>query len=102
MLLSDSVAGFITYPRAFLAKSGVFAAFCAHRLMPVLPAMPGDRRPDADGIASGVQYLSVDGNQGCEVLPENAQAIADAAWNWYQGHSLKTHARAFAGALRNV
>ncbi len=37
LLLADCVAGFVAYPRAFLAKSGVFAAYCAHRLMPVLP-----------------------------------------------------------------
>ena len=94
LLLADCVAGFVAYPRAFLAKSGVFAAYCAHRLMPVLPSV--DRRPDADGIVGGVHYLSVDGKRGGEATAENAQAIADAAWKWYQGHSLKSHARAFA------
>ena len=98
LLLADCVAGFVAYPRAFLAKSGVFAAYCAHRLMPVLP--PVDRRPDADGIVGGVHYLSVDGKWGGEATAENAQAIADAAWKWYQGHSLKSHARAFARELR--
>jgi hypothetical protein len=100
LLLADCVAGFVAYPRAFLAKSGVFAAYCAHRLMPVLPTV--DRRPDADGIVGGVHYLSVDGKRGGEATAENAQAIADAAWNWYQGHSLKSHARAFARELRST
>lgn len=99
LLLADCVAGFLTYPRAFLAKSGVFAAYSAHRLMPVLPSMPGDRRPDADGIVGGVHYFCVDGKRGGEVAAEQAQAIADAAWNWYRGHCVKSHARAFTGAL---
>jgi len=101
LLLAECVAGFVTYPRAFLAKSGVFAAYCSHRMIPVLPVMPGDTRPDADGIAGGVHYLSVAGKQAGEVAAEHAQAIADAAWNWYQGHGVKSHARAFAAALRS-
>ena len=98
-LLSDSVAGFLSYPRAFLAKSGVFAAYCAHRLVPVLPETAEDRRPDADGIEGGVHYLGVVAQSEAGVPAPNPQSIADDAWKWYQGHSLKSHARAFAGAV---
>jgi hypothetical protein len=98
-LLSDSLAGFVTYPRAFLAKSGVFAAYCAHRLVPVLPEMTADRRPDADGLAGGVHYLRLQKNLRAEPALPKQQRIADAAWNWYRGHSLQHQARAFAEAL---
>ena len=31
----DSLAGFVAYPAPFLPKSTVFAAYCAHRVLPV-------------------------------------------------------------------
>lgn len=97
-LLSNSVAGFLDYYPGYLAKSGVFAAYCAHRLTPVAPI---DNRSDADGIASGIHYYSVQDNTGAALGSPNAQSIADAAWNWYQGHSLNSHAITFAEILQN-
>lgn len=100
LLLSDAAAGFVTYSRESLAKSGVFAAYCAHRLVPVLPNIPQDRGPDADGIQRGIHYLSVDGKlEAKAALPPNPQSIADAAWSWYSRHSLHCHAQVFASAL---
>jgi len=96
-LLSNSVAGFLSYYPGCLAKSSVFAAYCAHRLVPVAPI---DNRSDADGIASGIHYYCVEDSNGAGLGSPNAQSIADAAWNWYQGHSLKSHAREFASALQ--
>jgi hypothetical protein len=98
LLLSGSMAGFLDYFPGYLAKSGVFAAYCAHRLIPVTPDLG---RSEADGIEFGIHYYGVAGKQGSEIAPPNPQAIADAAWGWYQGHSLKSHARAFADALGN-
>ena len=96
LLLSNSVAGFMDYPgRGYLAKSGVFAAYCAHG---VIPVTPGDEGSEADGIGCGVHYYSVEGNQESADLAK-MQSIADAAWNWYQGHSLRCHARVFADII---
>ena len=92
-LLSQSMAGFVNYGPGCMAKSGVFAAYCAHRMLPVMPA---DGRSEADGIVCGRDYYSV---MDMAAAPE-PQSIADSAWNWYQGHSLKKHARAFAAKSR--
>jgi hypothetical protein len=93
VLLSQSMAGFLNYSPGYMAKSAVFAAFCAHRMIPVTAQ---DLHSEADGVRCGVHYYRVgDG----ATLAAGPQAIADAAWTWYQGHSLRSHARTFAGVL---
>jgi hypothetical protein len=91
-LLAKSFGGFIDYPSGCLAKSSVFASYVAHRLVPVVAC---DNRSEADGLLCGTHYYCVEGRKESESLPK-LQSIADAAWNWYQGHSLRCHARAFA------
>lgn len=68
-LLLGSFAGFLAYPSGFLPKSTIFAAYCAHGLLPV---HPGDTKDKGD-----------------------AQAAADAARKWYLGHSLARQADLF-------
>ena len=34
-LLGSSLAGFVAYPAYFLPKSTIFAAYCAHGMLPV-------------------------------------------------------------------
>jgi hypothetical protein len=94
-LLADSVGGMLCYPESLVAKSTVFAAYAAHRLVPVCvwpEAKRGERR------AHG-------GDRAALWNPRRApadswQAIADAAYGWYQGHSLATHAALYAELLR--
>jgi hypothetical protein len=99
VLLSRCGAGFLNYFPECLGKSGVFAAYCAHRLLTVTAE---DYRSEADGVRCGVHYFDVAGSQRLAISSVNAQSIADAAWNWYRGHSLKRHARAFATIMRDV
>jgi len=101
LLLAGAMAGFVDYPPEYLGKSGVFAAYCAHRLLAVVAVAAEDGRPGADGIECGLHYYGAGGRQGSGIATEKRQAIADAGWTWYQGHSLKSHARAFAEALLN-
>jgi len=68
-LLLGSFAGFLVYPSAFLGKSTIFAAYCAHGLLPV---QPGEKM-DAD----------------------SAQERATAAREWYLRHSLAHQAQLF-------
>ena len=97
-LLSSSLAGFLDYSAESLGKSSVFAAYCAHGLVPIVPVTHDHGASEADGITCGVHYYNVAGNDGTEMMP-NIQSIADAAWTWYQGHSLRNHARAFADLI---
>ncbi len=91
-ILSDSIAGFLDYNPDYLAKSTIFAAYCAHRLLPISSqsqAMP------IDGVEAGKQYWTVDEQTtGSKDLVE-LQAIADNAYNWYQNHALSVQAKIF-------
>ena len=87
-LLLGSYAGFLGYPAAFLGKSTVFAAYCAHGLVPVcawpsrLRRIAGERLP----------FWAV----GEEPAPTDAPALAGRARAWYAEHALPLQ----AGRLR--
>jgi hypothetical protein len=72
-LLLGSLAGFLAYPPAFLPKSTIYAAYCAHGLLPV--------------------------HSGEKADAGDAQARATAAREWYLGHSLARQAELFAQLL---
>jgi len=94
-LLSSSVVGFFDYPAEFLAKSTIFAAYCAHRVIPVGVFYEG---LNVDGLEPGIHYWLGDRHQGSMDLLLG-QAIADNAQAWYQTHNLSAHVRAFATCL---
>ena len=77
--------GALHYTAGPLAKSGVFAAYCAHGLAPIVAARP----PVGDALAPGVHYAPA------EALRAESAAgpIAAAARAWYQGHRISMHAR---------
>ncbi len=93
--MSSSVAGFFDYHLSYLAKSTVFASYCAHRLIPV--GAPYDV-PQVDGLKDGTHYWMVDGQAG-ELSLTNGQLIADNAHTWYQTHNLSVQANLFARQL---
>lgn len=72
-LLLGSYAGFLAYPPAFLPKSTIYAAYCAHGLLPV---HSGERADASD-----------------------AQARATVAREWYLGHSLARQAELYVQLL---
>jgi hypothetical protein len=95
-ILANSVAGFLFYYDGYLAKSSVFAAYCAHAMVPILPEK---NRSDLDGLEVGQQYLS--GSDISSELPAHiAQGVADRAQNWYRQHSIENTASVIADALR--
>lgn len=99
-LLLDSLAGFAVYPPAFLPKSTIFAAYCAHGLLPVcVPwrASAVDRREEGDGLTAGRQYWEAGSRPAG--APAHPQEIADAARSWYAGHSLALQAAAWRERL---
>lgn len=88
-ILSTSIAGFLHYYSGRLAKSTIFAAYCAHGLLPICHRP----HPDSDGLQAGQQYWTLD----LGVSSSNAlQAVADRAYAWYQTHQLSTQAKTFA------
>lgn len=91
-LLAASRAGFIAYPAPFLAKSGIFAAYCAHRLLPVCAWRWPRRR-----VEPAPPFWAP--RKGSEASPVSLQELADRAQAWYEGHSLSQHAATHAGLL---
>jgi hypothetical protein len=83
-LLCDSLAGFVAYPAFFLPKSTIFAAYCAHG---VLPVQAWRRRSLEGGTAPRWTGAG------------DPQETAAAARAWYAGHSLERQAERFRSLL---
>lgn len=81
-LLLGSAAGFLSYPPDFLPKSTIFAAYCAHGLLPVCAWHPPPTVGRHHWIGEG-----------------DPQTIASAAREWYGDHALARQAERFRGLL---
>lgn len=88
-LLADASFGVVAYPVEYVAKSGVFAAYCAHGVCPVLLS---DRFVPSDGLAAGAHYLA--GIPAVKVNTAKVESIGSAAWEWYQPHRVASHVSA--------
>jgi hypothetical protein len=89
-LLAGSLAGFIGYPAPFLPKSTIFAAYCAHGMLPVC-AWPWPRRK----VEPAPPFWRPDAG----VRGSDLQETADRARSWYGGHDLERHAALYRGLL---
>jgi hypothetical protein len=97
-LLLDAVAGVIDYPANILAKSTIFAAYCAHGLLPIVIGTKNLTK-EVDGLISGKHYWLPDWQtESLDMLL--AQEIANNAYLWYQNHNLSTHAKTLVVQLR--
>jgi len=87
--------GLLDYPLDFAAKSGIFAAYTAHGLVPLLrSAINGEH----DGLRHGVNLMCV--GEPTPGLRAPTQGLATAAHLWYQEHALERAVAYFAQALR--
>ena len=85
-LFADSMAGYFTYPIAFLAKSSIFGGYCSYGMLPVTFAEnTGENR---DGLRAGVHYVAGVGDVSADAL----ESVARAAHAWYWSHRLEVHA----------
>ena len=83
-LFAQSLAGYFDYNAPYLGKSGIFAAYCAHGIVPVtFPA----NRDAGEGLRAGEHYLA-----GADD-PASFDAVSRAAHAWYREHRLEIHAR---------
>lgn len=96
-LMLESMAGFFDYSRfpGDLGKSTVFAAFCAHGLIPIISQY---NPSEADGLEMNKHYL-VPGEPLKTCNLSQLQTIADNAHNWYKGHSIPENAKVFASSI---
>lgn len=91
-ILLNSWAGFLAYNPNYLAKSGIFAAYCSHGLLPISARTNG---LSVDRTESGKNYwVPVKSATSLKDLAQ-MQAIADHAYTWYQTHNLSMQAKEF-------
>ena len=96
--LSASRVGMLDYFDGELAKSGIFAAYCAHGVAPVL-TLPNASQ--SDGLEPGRHFLVASELNTAPSVAEQ-QTVADAARAWYARHNVQQTACAFAEDLSNL
>jgi hypothetical protein len=77
-LFLQSRFGLLFYSRNLLSKSGVFAAYSSHRMVPVLVARPGS---PVEEMRPQTHYLDSSDMQSLDDV--TLQRIADESWRWY-------------------
>lgn len=94
-LMLKSIAG-IAYSsnNGTLSKSSVFAAYCAHGLVPVITL---NQSSAPDGLQAGQNFLFAGDRQ-----PASLQAIAQGGQDWYRQHTLARTVEAFAVHLNGT
>lgn len=92
--LAESHAGAVAYPPGFLGKSTVFAAYCAHG---VLPLVYSGGRTGVEEVEAGREYVLMD---SASVDCDNLQKVADEAHAWYQTHTVGVVADWVGSAVR--
>jgi hypothetical protein len=85
-VMRKSDFGLLAYPVEYVAKSGVFASYCAHGACPILIS---DNYRQTDGLTPGVQYIA--GIPADGTARDLHARIGQAAWDWYQPHQLQRH-----------
>ncbi len=91
-LLVQARFGLIDNNGASLAKSGVFAAYCSHGLVPLTET----DYPAEDDLVPGQTMISIERSSG------DAQQLASAAFAWYQHHASPALAEAINASLQSL
>ncbi|MBC7971495.1 MAG: glycosyltransferase family 1 protein [Verrucomicrobia bacterium] len=95
-LLSESIAGIVhSTDNGRLAKSGVFATYCAHGLVPIVTQ---EQSPLMDGLQANVHFLFA-GRHAQPLSMSHLQSIAENAHQWYNQHNQINTVKGFASQL---
>jgi hypothetical protein len=89
-VLSEAKFGVLAYPIDYVAKSSVFAAFCAHGVCPVLLSHGYETH---DGLVANQHYA-----RGFDVVDAKAldpAQIGRDARTWYEPHRMSVHQATF-------
>jgi hypothetical protein len=97
-LLQQARFAFIAYPVDVIGKSGVFAAYAAHGVVPIVLS-DADRLTSLDGLRpnrhfiDGLQFNS--GAETCDLV-----SIQGELFDWYASHALPAQADCLAKLVR--
>lgn len=90
-MLSSCRFGFTVSPPLYVAKSSVFACYCAQGVIPVLAqSFCGE----VDGLTDGIQVVSPSTVESARL--SGWENCSRSAWNWYMAHRLRVHAEQYA------
>jgi hypothetical protein len=95
-IMKSSRVGMMNYFPGYLAKSGVYAAYSALGLVPILPK---SNPSSADGCIEGKTYLTANGIAG-RVPHELLEDIVGNARKWYETHSVARTANLYSDLIR--
>jgi hypothetical protein len=91
-ILLNSWVGFLNYSTDPITKSGVFATYCAHGLVPIVHDA---EIASTDKLISGNTYWNIDLQPVDSFSLHECPDIAENAHQWYQQHNLKRHSEVF-------
>ncbi len=97
-ILAGTRFGFLTYDPGRLAKSGIFAAYCAYGILPINATHQNIR---IDGLALGEHYITPKLLLQHRDRLTSLQQIASTAHAWYTEHNLSQHAALMHAALQS-
>jgi len=89
-ILSAARFGLLLYPASFLAKSSIYAAFCAHRVVSVL--IDGGGTTSLDGPEQGRHFLTLSSAASGKVGSDAVRELEQHAHAWYLEHDSTRHA----------
>jgi len=96
-LLRSCRAGFLDYPSDVLGKSTVFAAYCAHGVVPLVTRLRG---AGLDGLREGAHFLVARADAGgAAASPQSLAKVSRTVAAWYRDHNLAAQAAALSGML---
>jgi hypothetical protein len=96
-IFARTAFGYLAYPPNCLAKSGVFAAYAAHGMIPIIAQ---GFREERDGLRDGVHLLSA--QTAPTVNADDLDECSKSAWRWYSEHRLRDHAELYDRWLNTV
>ena len=95
-LLAESCVGCLDYFDGYLGKSGIFAAYCAHGLVPLLLF---ENHSEPDGLEINQHYWAAEAPP--EITDVTAQQqIANQAHRWYRSHAVAETAQTYFNMLK--
>lgn len=95
-IMRESLLGFVPYPLPFACKSTIFAAYCAHGMLPMVHEQP---TREVDGIVMGANVLPATPGMAPLTMDRMAE-VAAAAKAWYDTHSIARTCDGITEALR--
>jgi hypothetical protein len=86
-MLGTARWGIVDYYQSTLEKSGVFAAYCAHGVVPIVLR---HSTPAGSTLKEGRHFLTP---FCCELINGKPSELSQSVHQWYAGHAMAKHAR---------